>query len=352
MHKVSQHKIDYTPAQESASAGHAGQRGRALEDNRPGVMQRRTNDQMNAQKEVTTDETPVQLQTYSHSFVAQRAVVQLARRARRGAKTARQKRAVRHRTRVARARKGAAKLSGRSRGGGGGGRYPGHDSAANKRALIDVLNHRKQTLGISLSHPEETARSVSKKSGAPETGLKNITASMLRGTAICHKISDKSIRDKINHLFEAEKKSKDKTPLDSYLISLVNYINPAHGGDQTPAGGDYAAEAKNKYDDAFSARIEMIVEKAGSGNRLTQAHIVGRNVANSPVNLFLGDSKTNSSIQAHFDQNTYAGGAGSNPPPTPRSARAKPVNDLVNHDFDALDLDSGRTKKSSRPGDI
>jgi hypothetical protein len=256
---------------------------------------------------------------------------------------------------VARARKGAAKLSGRSHGGGGsggGGRYPGHDSAANKRALIDVLNHRKKTLGKSLSHPEETARKVSKSSGTPETGLKNITPSMIRGTAICHKISDKSIRDKISALFEAEKKSKDKTALDSYLISLVNYINPAHATDETPSGGDYAAEAKRKYEDAFAARLEMITEKAGSGNRLVQAHVVGKNVANSPVNLFLGDSVTNSSIQAHFDQNTYAAPSGHNPPPTPRSARAQPVNALVNHDFDALDLASGRTKKSSRPGDV
>jgi hypothetical protein len=337
----------------SAASGFAGKSGRVLQDNRLNVVQRQANDHSGSQKKSDPEEVTVQLQSDRVSAVVHEGVVQLARGPKRGAKTARKKKAARHRARVARAKKGAQKLGGRSRGGGGGGgRYPGHDSAANKRALIDVLNHRKKSLHKSLSHPEETARSVSKNSGKPETGLQNVTASMIRGTAICHKISDKSIRDKITSLFEAEKKSKDKVPLDSYLISLVNYISPAHAKDETPSGGDYAAEASNKHSAAFSARLEMIVEKAGSANRLAQAHIVGRNVANSPVNLFLGDSITNSSIQAHFDQNTYAAPSGHNPPPTPRSRRASPVNDLVNDDFAALDLDSGRTKKSSRPGDV
>lgn len=345
-----EHKLQYRIAQERDSAsGFAGKQGRVLQDNRSGVLQRRTA----SQEESGGDQSTLQLHRERDSSVSQEGVVQLARGPKRGARTARQKRAARHRARVKRAKKGAQKVRGRSvGGGGGGGRYPGHDSAANKRALIDVLNHRKKTLNKSLSHPEETARKVSKRSGAPETGLQNITPSMIRGTAICHKISDKSIRDKITSLFEAEKKSKDNTALDSYLISLVNYINPAHAADETPSGGDYAKEAAKKYDDAFAARIKMILGKAGSGSRLALAHVVGKNVANSPVNLFLGDSITNSSIQAHFDQNTYASGPGTDPPPTPRSARAEPVNDLVNHNFDALDLASGRTKKSSRPGDV
>jgi hypothetical protein len=234
---------------------------------------------------------------------------------------------------------------------GGQDRYPGHDSTGNKRALIDVLNHRKTSLGKSLSHPEETAHTSSVSAGKPETGLTNITPTMIRGTAICHKISDKSIREKINSLFSAEKISNDTTNLDSYLISLVNYINPAHATDETPTGGNYAKEAKDKYDNAFAARINMIFDTAGSASRLTNAHIVGKNVANSPVNLFLGDSVTNSSIQAHFDQNTYGAVVGSDPPPTPRSARAKPINDLVNTHFSALVLPSTKTKKSARPGE-
>ncbi|MEI8603566.1 hypothetical protein P4S55_24445 [Shewanella sp. PP-Sp27a-2] len=232
---------------------------------------------------------------------------------------------------------------------GGQDRYLGHDSMGNKRALIDVLNHRKTSLGKSLSHPEETAHTNSVGAGKPETGLTNITTTMIRGTAICHKISDKSIREKINSLFSAEKISNDTTNLHSYLISLVNYINPAHATDETPNGGNYAKEAKDKYDNAFAARINMILDTPGSASRLTNAHIVGKNVANSPVNLFLGDSVTNSSIQAHFDQNTYGAVVGSDPPPTPRSARAKPINDLVNTHFSALVLSSTKTKKSARP---
>jgi len=245
-------------------------------------------------------------------------------------------------------KKAKAKVTGLT---GGQDRYPGHDSMGNKRALIDVLNHRKTSLGKSLSHPEETAHTHSTNAGKPETGLTNITPTMIRGTAICHKISDKSIREKINSLFSAEKISNDTTNLDSYLISLVNYINPAHATDETPTGGNYAKEAKDKYDNAFVARINMILDTPGSTSRLANAHIVGKNVANSPVNLFLGDSVTNSSIQAHFDQNTYDAVVGSDPPPTPRSARAKPINDLVNTNFSALVLSSTKTKKSARPGE-
>jgi hypothetical protein len=231
-------------------------------------------------------------------------------------------------------------------------RYSGHDSTGNKKALIDVLNYRKGTLGKSLSIPEEQARTISIAKGQPETGLANVTPDMIRGTAICHKISDKSIRDKIEELFKAEVISKDTTNLDSYLIKLVNYINPAHATDETPAAGDYAKESKKKYDAANTACLNMLLVTAGAASRRTNAHTVGKNVANSPVNLFLGDSVTNSSIQEHFDQNTYDDVVGSDPPPTPRSTRAKPVNDLINLSFSATDLASGRTKKSSRPGDV
>lgn len=244
---------------------------------------------------------------------------------------------------------GGGKATGKAKGGEE--RYPGHDSKNNKKALINVLNHRKGNLYKILSHPEETAHGTNQVSKKPETGKANITHQMPVGTAICHKISDKSIRDKIEFLFNAEMKKGNKSKLDSYLENLIDYINPDHLKDETPTGGDYEKEVNKNYEKAWDASLEMILLSPGSKKRLVLAHVIGKNVANSPINLFLGDSITNSSIQANFDQNTYAAAPYIDAPPTPRSARAKPVNELVNKDYRAKVLPSNRTKKSSRPGD-
>lgn len=233
----------------------------------------------------------------------------------------------------------------------GAGRYSGHDSTGNKRAILEVLDHRADNLGKSLSHPEEKARKVNaNNSGVPETGLANKTKLMARGTAICHKISDKSIRDEINGMLAKEGVSKDPAPLDSYIDSLITYINPAHVTDETPSDGLYAKAVADKYINAVAAQIEMTGEAPGSAKRRTEAHIVGKNVANSPVNLFLGDSVTNSSIQEHFDQNTYKAAADDDEPPlTPRSKRAEQVNDKHAPKSHAKPRKSGKsgTMKSS-----
>ena len=87
-------------------------------------------------------------------------------------------------------------------------RYPGHDSDANKRALYEIMEYRNNTLtNAQLSHPEETALANSSP-GNIQTGKQNITTKMHQGTAICHKISDKSIRNEIEELFSDEKKPK------------------------------------------------------------------------------------------------------------------------------------------------
>lgn len=228
-------------------------------------------------------------------------------------------------------------------------RYSGHNSAANKRALLHVLRYRKHDRHMRLSYPEETALANSTTNN-PQTGLANRTPQMPRGTAICHKISDNSIRAKINGLLHLEKGNGNKQPLNGYLQMLVNYIKPEKRSDDTPSSGPYWNEARYKYATAKAQLDAARGKAAGSSSRAIHAHTAGKNVANSPVNLFLGDSITNSSIHAHFDQNTYGGGV--NPPLTPRSERAKPVNDLIDRvSFAAVRLNSGRTKKSSRPGD-
>lgn len=295
-------------------AGVGGTGGRMLQDNRPETIQRKKIAE-------ALSGNPVQQE---QSFP----VVQLARKpkAKKAAGGAKPKKAA-----------------------GSTGRYPGHDSTANKHALIDVLNHRNGNL----SYPEATAHAQSLAAGAPVTGLGNATATMARGTAICHKISDNSIRTKIDALLDAEKKSGSKTNLNNYLQELVDYIKPDHAAHDTPDGGAYAKEAKKKHIAACAALSMAKSSGAASKSRKDRAHAVGKNVANSPVNLFLGDSTTNSAIQAHFDQNTYAAPAGQDAPLTPRSSRAAPVNDLPvrTAPFIALQLPSGRTKKSSRPGD-
>jgi hypothetical protein len=201
-------------------------------------------------------------------------------------------------------------------------RYPGHDSMANKRALLEIAKHRHHQ-NIQLSHPEATAVRNSPDPKWPTTGYGNKTQRMEMGTAICHKISDKSIRSRIDLLYEAETKSKDEGALDEFLLYLIKYIDPSHiGSDDAPKGGYYEAQVKAKYGMANDAFTLSSALKAGNPKRAICAHIVGAAVANSPVNLFLGDSKTNSAIGAHFDQNTFT------KPPlarqvTPRSERAE-----------------------------
>lgn len=184
------------------------------------------------------------------------------------------------------------------------GRYPGHDSDPNKRALYDVITHREKLKNIRLSHPEKTA-SGNSAPGNIQTGQQNQTSLMPQGTAICHKLSDKSIREEIEELLKNEKITKDPTALDNRMKELVDYIDHnKHGGmDMVPTGGDYENESVKKHTAAENARQTMINKKPGSFIRLSYAHIVGKNVANSPVNLFIGDSITNSTIQTRLDQN-------------------------------------------------
>ncbi len=179
-------------------------------------------------------------------------------------------------------------------------RYPDHDSQANKYALLDVAKFRREK-GITLSHPEETAFNNWDGISKPETGRKNITGEMPSGTAICHKISDNEIRTSINHLF----KEDHEGALDSYLSLLVETFKPDHTKHNTPADADghYNKEAQEKHKAAHNA-CERAKNTSGE-ERLRNAHLVGMNTANSPVNLFLGDSSTNSSIGYRLDGNMH-----------------------------------------------
>lgn len=205
-------------------------------------------------------------------------------------------------------------------------RYSGHDSAPNKRALIHVLQHR-QTFR-DLSHPESTAHStnktfnVSDRSTTPETGQKNSDARMPQGTAICHKISDNEIRERINTYLTAASYGA----LDTYLRDLVHYIKPDNS-DETPTNGAYWDECQKKLATA-KTQLAVLATAVSPLEKATAAHEVGKCIANSPVNLFVGDSTTNSTIQSAFDQNTYGDEArttGFTAPLTPRTRRAKPL---------------------------
>src|SRR5688572_5989367 len=114
--KEVQHKIQHLSAtSKSASPGFAGKNGHVLQDNRIGVVQQKL---IPGTVENTAPAAP------GVTFFG---VVQMVRRP----KGAKRPKAV--------ATKGAKAKAAAS---GGGTRYPGHDSAANKRALIEVLNHR------------------------------------------------------------------------------------------------------------------------------------------------------------------------------------------------------------------
>jgi hypothetical protein len=178
-------------------------------------------------------------------------------------------------------------------------RYAGHDSKGNKKALIDVISfrekgNRKKSSLRGLSIPEKTALDNSISAGAPVTGKGNITADMLAGTAICHKISDKAIRDKINSLMDSP------FILKAYLEEGIKYITPDHGKHNTPAKGPYNDEVNRKLKAATKALKNF---DESTFNEAEFAHKVGQSIANSPVNLFIGDSRQNSSNQANFDPN-------------------------------------------------
>ena len=91
------------------------------------------------------------------------------------------------------------------------------------------------------------------------------------------------------------------------MREMVDYIdhNKYATTDKVPKGGEYEKEALKKHNAAFSALQSMMKEQSGSVNRKQFAHEVGKNVANSPVNLFIGDAVINSTIQAHLDQNQF-----------------------------------------------
>jgi hypothetical protein len=198
-------------------------------------------------------------------------------------------------------------------------RYSGHDSIGNKRALIQVSRYRKEDPSILPSIPEETALNnyTLKK---PLSGKANITEEMSSGTAICHKVSDKSIRIKINGLLKL-----DNHVLVSYLEQGLEYIKPDHEKDNTPSKGEYHDEAQRKYNAATGALEKLRQPSLSATQKSNLAHEVGKNIANSPVNLFIGDSRQNSTNQAYFDPNRYYFADLTKPMDidTPRSARGK-----------------------------
>lgn len=195
-------------------------------------------------------------------------------------------------------------------------RYPGHDTSDNKDALLDVIIHRKENLKRPLSVPEETAYRNSKRQKMSITGKGNTTNEMPSGTAICHKVSDKAIRNKINGLL----KGPDHI-LRAYLEEGIRYITPDHNKHQTPASGAYEKEAQAKVDTANTALTSF---NESTFKKAEFAHQVGRAIANSPVNLFIGDSRRNSSNQQNFDTNiNFASLTNkSESPLTPRSTEA------------------------------
>jgi hypothetical protein len=205
-----------------------------------------------------------------------------------------------------------------------GSRYGGHDSTGNKKALLDVVNHRTNNSSVSLN-----------KLSIPETltfnsqnfGKQNISSDdkMSNGTAICHKLAESEVFKSIEKLIKKESKSKDKTELDNYLVSLMDYIDPKHmTNDNVPQNGNYESEVKSKHDQTKFSYIEFIVCNTGDDDRRETAHKIGKMVVNSPVNLFNGSSSVNSSIQEHLDGNKYELSDNSTPL-TPRSQRAKQV---------------------------
>ncbi len=191
-------------------------------------------------------------------------------------------------------------------------RYTGHDTKANKAALCDVLSYRSKVLGKELSVPEATALLNSEKEGKPVTGEGNRTAEMPTGTAICHKVSDFSIRSTIEDL------SPHPEKLEPYLRDLIEYIRPRHESDETPEGSYYHAEVQKKYKAAVDAFRSYREPTLNPEKKLKAAHQIGKAVATSPVNLFIGDRSINSSVSARNDINAYRNRAS-----TPRSTRGR-----------------------------
>jgi hypothetical protein len=187
-------------------------------------------------------------------------------------------------------------------------RYPGHDSAVNKRALLAVARHRNQTLKLELSQPESVALANNAH------GTKNVTALMPLGTAICHKMSASWLAEQVMQ------HCKKPTPAAfmAFAASCISAITP-QATDQCPgAGTEYHGKALADLAGATSHAHTAASNWHSPAHRYEFAHHFARCVAQSPVNLFIGDSATNSAIGAEGDSNRYRNRCRS-----PRSRRSR-----------------------------
>ncbi len=223
-------------------------------------------------------------------------------------------------------------------------RYPGHSSIYNKRALLAIVRYRKEKLNCTLSHPEATFYDNNKNNNTtrPETGRVNTDNIMRNGTAICHKISDKSIRVSIDSFLI----NNDFQSLFIYLRGLLAYIDPAHvRSDYAPTDADseYVKEITNAYNSA-KYWYDMLLDQKSNSNQC--AHGVGKFVANSPVNLFIGDSITNSGIQDNFDGNEFEAPG---PPSLIRTFTPRTIRAAVYKNQSEVFIRNGVPQFSSRP---
>ena len=207
-------------------------------------------------------------------------------------------------------------------------RYSGHDSAANKRALLAVAKYRKQMLKLELSQPETVA--VANQAH----GKQNITPLMPLGTAICHKMAASWLADRVMQHCQ----NPTSQEFAKFAASCISAITP-QATDQCPgAGSEYHAKAcsdrQDAEDHAQTAAAKWHIPK----ERYGFAHEFARCVAQSPVNLFIGDSATNSAIGAEGDSNRYRNRAKS-----PRSRRSHQKAGKLNK--------TGKEMSSALPGE-
>jgi hypothetical protein len=171
------------------------------------------------------------------------------------------------------------------------GRVKGHDRALNKQALSALIQKRAASAGN--NDVEQGLQSqYQKKGGRVGRGghADMITGKLGKKYAICHKISDFIVQRNII--------TASKTGHSILITKMIKAIKPIIMG--VPI---FDSLARQHYDDANSLLKSMT--KSGLKNMdPEEATTLAGLIANSPMNLFVGNQPVNASIGSKFDFNT------------------------------------------------
>jgi hypothetical protein len=152
-----------------------------------------------------------------------------------------------------------------------------------KKELKKILKHENH------KHKGELEKMRSGDSGEHVLS-KNKTAVLTEGIAAKPEISGSAMEQKIAKLWQEERKSGDKGPLESFLSELIHHISPEHATtDDVPAKANYIGQVKTKHTKALAVYQKIEHLHAGEAMREKFAFKIAIYVSRSPVNLLPGD---------------------------------------------------------------